>query len=63
MIYSHQTAVVVLGVVIFLFENLRDKRSVPLINSQALHMLKILAVHWLKITRLGLITHMYVNIH
>ena len=34
-------AIVVLSVVIFLFDNLREKRSVPL-TSQVLHVLKIL---------------------
>ena len=30
LIYSHWTAIVVLAVVIFLFDNQREKRSVPL---------------------------------
>ena len=40
---------------IFLFDSLREKRSVPsflLVNSRALHVLKILAAHQLKITAL-----------
>ena len=35
----------VLAIVIFLFDNLREKRSVPLTNSQVLHVLKILVAH------------------
>ena len=49
---THQRAIVVLAVGIFLFDNLREKRSVPLTNSQALHVLKILAARWLKIPAL-----------
>ena len=37
-----------LAVAIFLFDNLRGKRAVPL-TKQVLHVLKILAAHWLKI--------------
>ena len=40
-----------LAVVIFLFDNLREKRSVPL-TSQVSHILKILVAHQLKITGL-----------
>ena len=42
LIHSHWSAVVVLVIVLFLFENLREKRSVPLTNSQVLHVLKAL---------------------
>ena len=48
MIHSHWTTVVVLAVVIFKFDNLRLKRSVPL-TSQVLHVLNILAAYPLKI--------------
>ena len=41
MINSHQMTTVVLTVVLFLFDNLRKKRSVSL-TSQVLHVLKIL---------------------
>ena len=34
------------------FDNLREKRSVPLLNSQVLHVLKIIVAHQLKITGL-----------
>ena len=53
LIYSHQTAIVMVAVVILKFDNLREKRSEPWRNSQALHVLKILAVHWLKIADVG----------
>ena len=45
LIHSHRTVVVVLAVVIFSFDNLREKRSVPL-TSQVLHVSKILVAHW-----------------
>ena len=32
------------------FDNLREERSVSLVESQVLHVLKILAAHWLTIT-------------
>ena len=48
LIHSHRTAIVVLAVVISLFDNLREKRSVPL-TGQGLDVLKTLAAHWLKI--------------
>ena len=32
LVHSHRTAFVMLAVVIFLFDNLREKRSVPLSN-------------------------------
>lgn len=51
LIHSHQMAILVLAVVIFLLDSLKEKRSVPL-NSQALHILKTLAAHQLKITAL-----------
>ena len=41
-------AVVVLAVVIFFFDNLREKRSVSL-TKQVLHVLKILMMYWLTI--------------
>ena len=37
---------------VFFFDNLREKRLVPL-NSQVLHVLKILVVHQLEITGVG----------
>ena len=40
--------IIVLAVVILL-ENLREKRSVPRLNSQVLHALKILVAHQLNI--------------
>ena len=49
--HPHQMAIVVLSGVSFLFENLRENRSVPL-NSQVLHVLNILAAHQLKIAAL-----------
>ena len=49
--YSRWMAVAVLAVVIFLFNNLIEKKSVPL-TSQVLHVLKILATHQWKITGL-----------
>ena len=51
MIHSCQMAIVVLAVVIFLFDSLRVKRSVPE-TSQVLQVLKILAAHGLKIAGL-----------
>ena len=42
-------AIAVLEIVIFLFDNLREKTSVPLTNSQVLCVFKILTSHWLKI--------------
>ena len=56
MIHSHWMAVVVLAVVIILFDNQREKRSVSLtkLNNQGLHVLKILeappctTAHWSK---------------
>lgn len=39
------TAIVVLAVIILLFYNLREERSVPQLNSQALHILIILEAH------------------
>ena len=47
-IHSHRTATVVLAVVIFLFDNLREKGSVPL-TKQSVHVLKILAAHQLEV--------------
>ena len=44
-------AIVVLAIVSFLSDYLREKRSVSL-TKQASHILKILMVHWLKITAL-----------
>ena len=41
-------AVVVLAVVFFLFDNIREKRSLPL-TSQVLHVLKILVAYPFKI--------------
>ena len=49
LIHSHRTAIVVLAVVIFVFDDLREKRHCPWLNIQVLHVLKILAAHWLKI--------------
>ena len=46
-------AIVVLAVVIFLFDKLREKRSVPWLNSQVLYVLNILMAHWLEIAVLG----------
>ena len=51
LIHSHQMAIVVLAVVIFLFDHLREKRSVAL-TSQVLHVLNILGAHQLKIANL-----------
>ena len=50
--HSHQMVIVVLAVVIYLFDNLREKRSVPL-TSQVSHVLKILVAHQLKIPDLN----------
>ena len=50
--HSHQTAIVVLVVIFLKFDNLRKKRSVPLLNSQVLPVLKILVAQQLKITAL-----------
>ena len=44
LMYSHQMAIVVLAVVIFLFDNLRGKRSVSL-SSRELQVLNILGAH------------------
>ena len=52
LIYSCWTAIVVLAFVAFSFDNLREKGSVPLTNSQGLHVLKILVAHQLEITEL-----------
>ena len=43
-------AVVVLAVVQFLFDSLRGKRSGPRLNSQVLHVIKILVAHQLNTT-------------
>ena len=45
-------AIVVLAVVTFLLDNLREKRSVPQLYSQVLHVLKILVAHQLEIPAL-----------
>ena len=45
--HSQWTAIAVLAVVNFLFDNLKEKRSVPL-SSWILHILKILVAHLLK---------------
>ena len=52
--HSHQTDIVVLAVVIFFFDILRKRDHCPWLNTrvQVLHVLKILAAHWLKITGL-----------
>ena len=47
--YLYETAIAVLAVVIFLLDNISEKRPVSL-TSKVLHVLKIFAAHWLKIT-------------
>ena len=50
LIHSQQTTIVLLAVVMFLYDNLREQRPVPQVNSQILHVLKILAAHQMQIT-------------
>lgn len=45
LIHLHQAATVLLAVIIFLFDSLREKGPVPLTTGQALHVLNILAAH------------------
>ena len=47
---------IVLVVVIFFFFLIWEKKSVPL-TSEALDVLKILAVHWLKMLRIAILEH------
>lgn len=49
LILSHRTAIVVLLVVIFVFDTVREKRSVPLLNRQVVPVSNVLATHRLKI--------------
>ena len=61
LIHSHQTVIVVLAVVnfFFFFGQSKGKRGqCPWLNSQALHVLKILVAHWLKI---AVIDQCYLN--
>ena len=48
LIHSHQMAIVVLAVVIFWFDNLREKRSVPLTKQSGIACFQILVAHGLK---------------
>ena len=45
LIHSHWMVMVVLAVVIFWLDNLREKKSVPRLNSQELRVLEILVAH------------------
>ena len=54
-------AIVVLAVVIFLFDNLREKRSVSLTN-QVSHVLKILVAHMLKNASVGYFSFIVLDI-
>ena len=50
LIHSHQMAIVMLAIVIFLFDNLREKESVPLTKQPGIACLKNLVAQWLKVT-------------
>ena len=53
MIQSHQTAIVVLPVVILLFDNLREESSVPLTKQSGIACFKNPLAHQLKIADLA----------
>ena len=45
LIHAPQTAIVVLAVVVFIMDNLREKSSVPLTKQSGIHVFKLLTAH------------------